>query len=193
MDTFNQVVKLAQERGEPEDFQRVANILAREETKDDNELLDGLRVLLYHAPLKGFGDKYASICEKYLYRTDKPFVSSKVLIMLCSYVYSTTRYKDYIKQALRGHEWDTERDLQSSASVLAKSLFDAKQDNEIICILIEVLNSGQETQFSYIYEALLKIVGISIDIPWRSWVQNAPKSIVDWNLVKQLSQTYRCE
>lgn len=192
MNRLNDLIEQAKNSRSLENFQNIAQAITESETVEEGELLDALRALLYDAPLKGYGDRYASLGEKYLYRTDMPFVSSKVLVMLCSYVYSVSKYSDYIKQALRGHTWDQERELQTSASVLAINLFTITQDKEIICILIGVLRSGQEERYSYTYEALLKIAGVPIEFSWRNWVKNAPSSIVDWDLVQRLAKTYTC-
>lgn len=192
MNTFSQLVESVKKDGEFESFQKIATLVSEGALKDDNELLDGLRVLICDAPLKGLGERYGPLAEQYLYRTDKPFVSARVLVMLCSYMYEAIRYQEYIKDALRGHTWDTDRDLQSSASGLAEKLFAATQDPEIICLLIQTLNSGEEKRFSYTYDSLLNIAGVFIDLPWRTWVQNNPKAVVDWDLVKQLSETYNC-
>lgn len=192
MSTLTKLIEQAKNHGSAEDFQTIANVLAEGKPIDENELLDALRALLYYAPLKGYDDRYASFGEQYLHRTDMPFVTSRVLVMLCSYIYAVDKYHDYIKQALRGHTWDEKRDLQTSASVLAVDLFTVTQDKEIVCILIGILNSGQEERYSYTYEALLKIAGKPIEFSWRDWIKKKPSSVVDWALVQGLTKTYKC-
>ena len=189
---MNQLLITAREQGNSESFDQIVNAIQTGNIDENDDLLDALRILLYDAPLQGYGDKYALFCENYLYRTDMPFISSMVLIMLCSYIYPVTKYDTYIKDALHGHEWDKERDLQTSASVLAEKLFKLTKDEELICILIGILKSREECRIFYTYEALLKIVDISTSISWRDWISNIPSSIVDWDLVNQLDEDYGC-
>lgn len=192
MTMLSQLIEKAKKSGSLVDFQCIADILIETEISDEFELYDALRVLLNDAQGKGYGTQFATICEPYLYREDMPFVSSRVLTMLCCYVYPVTRYTDFIKRALRGFSWDTERDLQSSASVLADNLFASTHDSEIICIMIDTLNSGEEKRYAYTYGSLLRIVGVKHGIPWRDWITKPPKSLVDWNLIQRLSQEHGC-
>lgn len=90
--------------------------------------------------------QYRELVEKFLHYPSSPLIAQTALETLCDEWGYTLDYIKEIKQFIDGVEWDKKDDLRMAAIACAPNILTRETDNELLQILFNIFENGEERQ-----------------------------------------------
>lgn len=114
--------------------------------------------------------EYQKIIEKFLIYPENPMVSRTAMIILCQDWGLADQYIPFIKEMMRGTDWDGGQ-VRYIALMEGSKLFYQKNDKELLKILLDVFENEQEEK-RCAYEAIGLAIGMDLrDLRSKSFDQ----------------------
>lgn len=130
--------------------------------------------------------EYKHVLEKFLVYPENPEISRCAFEILAQDWGMAKYYVSYIKEMMRGVDWDEAGYVRSIAISTAAYYFDEINDKEILKILLEIFENEYEERRGEAYKGILMCLGIPVHEIIRMTMKGSPKFLDK----KLMAETY---